>query len=69
VSLPLGDVDAPMKLTLDSLKEAGVLDDDVRIVEVRARKFIDKLNPRIEMRVRPCEPDDLRSEGFVEPHK
>jgi Holliday junction resolvase RusA-like endonuclease len=55
VDLALGDVDAPLKLTLDALEKAGVLDDDARVVEVRARKFIDKLNPRIEMRVRPSE--------------
>jgi Holliday junction resolvase RusA-like endonuclease len=52
-NLALGDVDAPLKLTIDALEAAGVLDDDARVVEVRARKFIDKLNPRIEMRVRP----------------
>jgi Holliday junction resolvase RusA-like endonuclease len=52
-NLALGDVDAPLKLTIDALEAASVLDDDARVVEVRARKFIDKLNPRIEMRVRP----------------
>lgn len=54
--LALGDVDAPLKLTIDALQAASVLDDDARVVEVRARKFIDKQNPRIEMRVRPCAP-------------
>jgi Holliday junction resolvase RusA-like endonuclease len=55
-NLALGDVDAPLKLTIDALKEASVIDDDARVIELRARKFIDKLNPRIEMRVRPAEP-------------
>jgi Holliday junction resolvase RusA-like endonuclease len=57
IGLALGDVDAPLKLTLDALQQASVLDDDARVVEVRARKFIDKLNPRIEMRVRPATAD------------
>lgn len=49
--LPMGDVDAPLKLTLDALEASKIIDEDARVVEVRARKFLDRDNPRIEMRV------------------
>jgi len=52
--LALGDVDAPLKLTIDALESCGAIDDDARVVELRARKFIDRDNPRIELRVMPA---------------
>lgn len=52
--LAKGDVDGPLKLTLDALEKSGLIDDDARVVEVRARKFIDRDRPRIEMRVMPA---------------
>lgn len=56
VDLANGDVDAPLKLTIDSLEKANIIDDDARVIEVRARKFIDREHPRIEMRVMPAPP-------------
>jgi len=52
--LPKGDVDAPLKLTIDLLELAHLIDEDARVVEVRARKFVDARRPRIELRVMPC---------------
>ena len=53
-----GDVDAPLKLTIDTLEKANLIDDDARVIEIRARKFIDRENPRIEMRVMPASPEE-----------
>jgi Holliday junction resolvase RusA-like endonuclease len=52
-SLALGDVDAPIKLVIDLLEESHLIDDDARVVEVRARKFMDRERPRIVIRVMP----------------
>lgn len=49
-----GDVDGPLKFTIDALEKSGLIDDDVRVIKVTARKFIDRKRPRIEMRVRPA---------------
>lgn len=38
VDVPLGDVDAPVSAVLDALQEAGILDDDARVLELRAVK-------------------------------
>ena len=54
-ALALGDVDAPLKATLDALERAGVFDDDARVVELRARKSWDKARPRIEVEVYAAE--------------
>ena len=54
-ALALGDVDAPLKATLDALERAGVFDDDARVVELRARKNWDKARPRIEVEVYAAE--------------
>ncbi len=49
--LAMGDVDAPVKAVLDSLEAAGILEDDALVREVRASKYLDKDNPRIEVEV------------------
>lgn len=36
--VPLGDCDAPISWVMDALQEAGVLDDDARVLELRASK-------------------------------
>lgn len=48
---PRGDVDASIKATLDGLQLAGVIDDDARVVEVRARKAYDRARPRVEITI------------------
>lgn len=48
VSSNLSDLDNLLKGTFDAMK--GILwDDDRQIVEILARKYIDKKNPRIEI--------------------
>lgn len=54
IGLAKGDVDGPLKLTIDALEGAKLIDDDARIVLVTARKFIDRDRPRIELRVMPA---------------
>ena len=43
------DLDNSLKIILDCLQECKVIKNDNRCVEIRARKFIDKVNPRIEL--------------------
>lgn len=50
-SLPLGDVDAPVKACLDVLESAGIIDDDVRVVELSASKRLDREFPRLTITV------------------
>jgi Holliday junction resolvase RusA-like endonuclease len=38
VNVPLGDVDAPISWIMDALQEAGLLDDDARVMELQASK-------------------------------
>lgn len=51
VDVALGDVDGPLKAILDGLQAGGVLDDDARVVEVHARKRVDRERPRVEILV------------------
>lgn len=37
-AVALGDIDAPISCVLDGLQEAGVLDDDARVVKLEATK-------------------------------
>jgi Holliday junction resolvase RusA-like endonuclease len=46
VSLPFGDVDAPVSAVLDALEACGCIDDDVRFVKQVARKAYSKDSPR-----------------------
>lgn len=46
---PFADVDALDKGTLDALVEAGCLDTDMRVVDLRLRKAFDAKNPRVEI--------------------
>ena len=54
-TLPFGDVDACIKAVLDSLEDAGLVDDDARVRRVSCEKYLDKDNPRIEVEVWPVE--------------
>lgn len=45
------DVDASIKATLDGLQQGGLLDDDARVVELHARKRVDKARPRVAVAV------------------
>lgn len=45
--LPFGDVDACEKLTLDALKDAGILFDDGQVTELHIRKRHDPERPRV----------------------
>ena len=45
--LPRGDIDAPVKGTLDALAHAGVYDDDTRVCGLMVLKFHDPANPRV----------------------
>jgi Holliday junction resolvase len=46
-----GDLDNTIKVTLDSLNGIAYLDDQ-QVVEIHARRFDDKKNPRMEVIVR-----------------
>jgi Holliday junction resolvase RusA-like endonuclease len=48
VKTPHIDVDAPISSVLDGLQRVGLLDDDVRIISLKAAKFYAK-SPRIEI--------------------
>lgn len=45
------DLDNAMKIILDCLQGCGAIKNDRQCVELHARKFIDKKNPRIEFEI------------------
>ncbi len=45
-----GDLDNTLKVLLDAMS-GHVYEDDKQVVEIRARRFDDKRNPRVEVRV------------------
>ena len=45
------DLDNSLKIVLDSLQKAEVIKNDNKCTQIFARKFIDKLNPRIEFKI------------------
>lgn len=45
------DLDGAFKLVLDMLQSSGTINNDRQCVEIHARKFIDKNNPRIEFTI------------------
>lgn len=42
------DLDNSFKLLLDCLQQCGAIKNDRQCVEIHARKFVDKVNPRVE---------------------
>lgn len=49
------DLDNVLKGFLDCLQECKVIKNDNQCVEIHARKFVDKVNPRIEFTIEPIE--------------
>ena len=45
------DLDNSLKVVLDCLQKAKVIKNDNKCTHIVARKFIDKLNPRIEFKI------------------
>lgn len=55
--LPLGDVDAVDKLTLDCFKLAGVLHDDGQCMDLAVRKKLDRDCPRVAVALERIDAD------------
>lgn len=49
------DLDNALKGVLDCLQSCNAIDNDRWMVEVRARKFVDKYDPRIEFTITPID--------------
>lgn len=49
------DLDNAFKILLDCLQSCKAIKNDNRCVEIHARKFIDKTNPRVEFTITPVE--------------
>lgn len=47
------DLDNSLKIILDCLQSCKAIKNDNRCVDIHARKFIDKANPRIEFSIEP----------------
>lgn len=45
--IPRGDIDAPVKGTLDALEKAGVFPDDAQVSGLMVLKFHDPVQPRV----------------------
>jgi Holliday junction resolvase RusA-like endonuclease len=45
------DLDNSLKVVLDCLQKAEVIKNDNKCTQIIARKFIDKINPRIEFKI------------------
>lgn len=45
------DLDNAFKVVLDCLQSCGAVSDDRRCMEIRARKLVDKLDPRVELEI------------------
>ena len=46
------DLDNSLKVVLDCLQKSKVIKNDNKCTQILARKFIDKLNPRIEFKIK-----------------
>jgi Holliday junction resolvase RusA-like endonuclease len=55
------DLDNAMKGILDCLQACRAIDNDRWLVELHARKFIDKYRPRVEFTITPVEGIDNRT--------
>lgn len=49
------DLDGSQKVFFDCLQTARVIKNDNKVVEILARKFVDKVNPRIEFEIKEVE--------------
>lgn len=43
------DIDSSLKLILDTLADVGVYKNDSQVISLRVEKFVDKINPRMEV--------------------
>lgn len=50
-----GDVDAPVSAVLDAMQEAGILDNDARVVELGAVKSWANGEPRVVLTLEVCD--------------
>lgn len=55
------DLDNAMKVVLDCLQACNAIDNDRWLVELHARKFVDKQDPRIEFTITPVEGIEIRT--------
>ena len=55
------DLDNAMKVILDCLQACNAIDNDRWLVELHARKFVDKADPRIEFTITPVEGIEIRT--------
>ena len=46
-----GDVDNYVKLVLDAVQSAGIIDNDKNIAKLTVSKAVDKANPRVEVSI------------------
>lgn len=60
VVVAFGDVDAPISAVLDALQRCGAIDDDVRVIELRADKQLadDSETPKTIIHLEMLEDDD-----------
>lgn len=63
IPVPLGDVDSVVKSTLDALQSAEVYEDDAQVVELIARKHLDRSRPKPWLRVEIEEVEGYEIEG------
>lgn len=49
------DLDGMFKIFLDCLQSCKAIDNDRHCIEIHARKFVDKVNPRIEFDIEEIE--------------
>lgn len=52
------DLDGMFKVFLDCLQKVGAIDNDRYCMKIVARKFVDKLNPRIEFKINETKQSD-----------
>lgn len=49
------DLDNSLKVVLDCLQKTHTIKNDNKCCEIHARKFVDEINPRIEITIEPVE--------------
>lgn len=49
------DLDGSFKILLDCLQQCDVIKNDRECIEIHARKMVDKINPRVDIVIRPID--------------